>query len=216
MIKIKSEYPEEFWKSNEYLKEISGHDFEVEDFLGEKSIGDGDIAARLSWDFKSEAMSQSFTFTVRSELVRKYAWAIPTPETLAMVAKYSPLIEIGAGTGYWAYLLTKLGADIICYDNDRNFPRDVYYLVNVGGEKEASKYGDRTLFLCWPPYNEAMAANCLKAYTGNTLIYIGEGAGMCTGDDEFHEILEKEWKEIECCELLKWSGLHDHLWVYGK
>jgi hypothetical protein len=36
---------------------------------------------------------------------------------LAIIAQFSPLIEIGAGTGYWCYLLRQRGVTIWPYDN---------------------------------------------------------------------------------------------------
>ena len=40
----------------------------------------------------------------------------PKRIALRTILAYSPLVEIGAGTGYWARLLRQLGADIVCYD----------------------------------------------------------------------------------------------------
>lgn len=53
----------------------------------------------------------------RAELVRRYAWAVPDAAAIAALAARSPLVEIGAGTGYWARLLAAAGADIIAYDD---------------------------------------------------------------------------------------------------
>ena len=41
----------------------------------------------------------------RRELAALFAWAIPDAGALAMLARYAPLLECGAGTGYWAALL---------------------------------------------------------------------------------------------------------------
>lgn len=45
-----------------------------------------------------------------------YAYATPTPEALSVVAKFAPLVEMGAGTGYWSSLLQKQKVDIVAYD----------------------------------------------------------------------------------------------------
>jgi hypothetical protein len=51
-------------------------------------------------------------------LRRMYSWGIPTNEALDAVSNASPagVIEVGAGTGYWAMLLQNRGVDIIAYD----------------------------------------------------------------------------------------------------
>jgi len=54
----------------------------------------------------------------RSTLVNKYAWAVPDDRSLEIVAKYSPIVEMGAGTGYWAKLLSDRGVDIVAYDKE--------------------------------------------------------------------------------------------------
>src|SRR5262249_51994941 len=56
----------------------------------------------------------------RQNLVRAYAWAVPDEEALRVCVKYSPLVEIGAGGGYWANLITQLGGKVHAYDDYQN------------------------------------------------------------------------------------------------
>ncbi|TMB41280.1 MAG: hypothetical protein E6J53_10650 [Chloroflexi bacterium] len=53
---------------------------------------------------------------IRSHLVRKYAFGVPDESALAAIARYAPIVEIGAGTGYWARCLRERGVDVIAYD----------------------------------------------------------------------------------------------------
>lgn len=46
-----------------------------------------------------------------------------------------------------------------------------------GGPDVLSRHPDCNLFLCWPPEDNAMAANCLKQFQGEFVLYIGEGLG---------------------------------------
>jgi hypothetical protein len=52
----------------------------------------------------------------RHDYCETYAWAIPNPEAIATLVQHSPLIEIGAGRGYWAALAAAEGADILAFD----------------------------------------------------------------------------------------------------
>jgi hypothetical protein len=52
----------------------------------------------------------------RKELAAVFAWAVPDDPALALAARYSPLLECGAGTGYWAALLGRRGADVLATD----------------------------------------------------------------------------------------------------
>lgn len=56
----------------------------------------------------------------------------------------------------------------------------------------------------------------LMNYRGDTLVYIGEGGGGCTGDDLFHEILGEEWHVEDFYEIPQWYGIHDDLYVYKR
>jgi len=46
-------------------------------------------------------------------IARNYSFALPTKESLEALLALSPLVDIGAGNGHWAYRLKKLGADIV-------------------------------------------------------------------------------------------------------
>lgn len=158
---------------------------------------------------------------MRHELVMKYSWAVPTDEALDTIKRHSEngLVEIGAGTGYWAGLLRARGVDVVAYDLQ---PYDSYNAdgqwseVLRGGQSKVREHPDRTLFLCWPPYNRPMAREALRYYAGDTLVYIGEGYGGCTGDDRFHRQLNLHWSEVEDVGLPQWYGIHDGLMVYKR
>lgn len=162
-------------------------------------------------------------YTARFSMVRKYAWAVPDEEALQRLLDLGPIVEVGAGGGYWAMLLREMGGDVIAYDTA---PPDVreniqalrqWTKVQRGPASSAKKHPDRALFLCWPPYNTPMAVIALRAYLdagGTTLAYIGEGYGGCTGSDSFHDMVEEQLVEREVIRLPQWPGIHDRLFVY--
>lgn len=160
-------------------------------------------------------------FSRRDALCRKYAWAIPSPEALDRIAALGPIVEIGAGTGYWAYLLGEMGVDVLAYDINPPGPGssnhyhkgvDPWTEVLQGGPEQAIYHPERTLLLCWPPYETPMAYEALRAYRGNTVVYIGEGEGGCTGDDSFHDLLHTEWT-VEQFDIPTFDWIHDSLHV---
>lgn len=160
-------------------------------------------------------------YTARRELVLKYAWAVPDDAALDTIKRYSPrgVVEIGAGTGYWAGLLRERGVEVAAYDRHpyRSGHADgCWSQVKRGGPYMASFHPMKTLFLSWPPYADTMASRCLDTYAGNTLAYIGEGPGGCTGDDDFHHKLETEWDVITEIGIPQWEGIHDRLSIYHR
>ncbi len=171
----------------------------------------------------------------RSTCCRKYAWAIPDPASVAFVASYlAPrAIEIGAGTGYWAWQLAQYGIDILAYDEappDKvpNFyfsppseetPQTLvktWHPVEHGSPELLPLYTDRTLFLCWPPYADPMAHRCLQKYQGSRLVFIGEDEGGCTGTNDFFELLAQDWRSIAKHPIAQWDGMHDTITVYER
>lgn len=162
----------------------------------------------------------------RNDLVRDYCWTITDPATLAFVAEHAgpAVVDIGAGTGYWAYQLVQLGVDVVAYDlappassgNKWHSTGEQWFPVKVGGPKAARRHPDRTLLLSWPPYDEPMGADTLRAYRGSRVVYIGEGEGGCTGDDKFHDLLTDGWTQVAEHEPVQWSGLHDRVFVYDR
>ena len=154
----------------------------------------------------------------RDDLVLRYAWAIPNTPAIREIVKHGPILEMGAGTGYWAWLIRQMGGDIIAYDAKLAFWQHKTYWTEVltGGVSKVNRHSDRALMLCWPPYDESFATKCLKRYRGDTVIYIGESMGGCTADDEFHDLLDNEWDLTVEVDIPQWRGIHDHLWVYKQ
>jgi hypothetical protein len=92
----------------------------------------------------------------------------------------------------------------------------VWTHVEQGGPDELVKYKDHALFLCWPDYDSSFASDCLVHYKGDTVIYVGEGFGGCTANDEFHSTLSDAWTRLETVRIPQWDGIHDKLWVYRR
>eukprot|EP00605_Chrysophyceae_sp_TOSAG23-4_P001960 GSChrysophyteH1.ASY1.ANO1.2171.1 assembled CDS len=108
----------------------------------------------------------------------KFAWAIPDNRALRILKSFSPLVEIGAGKGYWASLLQKQGVDILPFDirGSGEGPQEVKYWTEVktGGPEMLKRYVNRALFLCYPDEDESIAIQCLENYAGEYIIHVGE------------------------------------------
>jgi len=105
----------------------------------------------------------------------KYSWAIPDTRCLNILSTYSPLIEIGAGKGYWCSLLRSMNVDIVAYDNDKD-NTDTFTTVLLGDEKVLKQKSNkqRNLFLCYPDENYELALKCMQYYDGEYIIHVGE------------------------------------------
>lgn len=151
------------------------------------------------------------------DLVEKWAWACPDRRALNIISHYAPIIEIGCGKGYWARLLGDIcNVDIVAYDKYIDIPR-CHTKVLVGGPEvlKQQKNINRTLLLCYPDENEAIAAECLDNFKGDIIIHIGEmmvGDGTLfgvpqapfgrTSSADFQVSLQESFHQILVCELL--------------
>jgi hypothetical protein len=132
-------------------------------------------------------------------LAQRYAYVFPSDSILAMLAGLGPLVEIGAGTGYWAHRLRSIGVDIVAFDQapldgertNRYHPRTRPWThVELGDQTVLSGYADRGLFVCWPPLFSSLG-DCLAHYRGDTVAYIGDGGYRTARLDRLREEFTK-------------------------
>lgn len=158
-----------------------------------------------------------------------YAYAIPSPQTLAWMHGFCdgrPVVEVGAGRGYWAAQLSAAGLRVSAFEispPDRaenvSFPRvrgqvDVWHLVETLDGLRLAEQPDCVLFLCWPPgWGNTMASDLLASFEragGERLVYIGEPRGGRTGDEAFFDALEQRWELVGSDpQFVSWWNLRD-------
>jgi hypothetical protein len=160
-----------------------------------------------------------------------YAYAIPAPETIEWVARFCagrPIVELGAGRGYWAAQLSRAGISVDAYDVEPPDKTDNVSFPRVGGQEDVWHYvgdldefnirvgdgPDSVLLLCWPPgWGNQMATDALAAFEragGQRLIYVGEPKGGKTANDAFFEALSSRWQLESADEkFVSWWNLAD-------
>lgn len=157
---------------------------------------------------------------LRDRLVDEYAWAIPNDHALRALARLAPIVEIGAGRGYWARMLRDRGVDVLAYDIA---PPDgpLWTDVEVGGVEKATEHSDRTLLLCWPPASGATAKACLAAYLGRCVVYVGEPRELPNGAAGevslgFMRLLEQRFEPLSRVTIPQWAGQWDDLSIWTR
>jgi len=158
-----------------------------------------------------------------------YAYAIPSPETVSWMSDFcagQPVLELGAGRGYWAAQLSRAGLVVDAFEleppdtqDNVSFPQaegqaDVWHAVRaIDGLSDDAQAG-HVLFLCWPPgWENPMASEALAAFEsagGDRLVYMGEPKGGKTGDAAFFDGLADRWK-LESTDpgFVSWWNLAD-------
>ncbi|MGY4102706.1 hypothetical protein ACW2Q0_24575 [Nocardia sp. R16R-3T] len=158
-----------------------------------------------------------------------YAYAVPSPETIEWVREFAdgrPLVELGAGRGYWAAQLAAAGMTVDAYDSEPpnsapnpSFPsgrgqHDVWYPVQDLATYAGVDKSRAVLFLCWPPgWGSSMASEALDEFEragGDRLVFIGEEVGGKTGDDAFFAMLADRWQlAAQDTEHISWPRNRD-------
>jgi hypothetical protein len=162
---------------------------------------------------------------MRDRFRHSVSWHIPTTDLVELIKSYSPVVSVGSGLAYTESIALEKGADILATDispdeknlwcTDGEFQMEVEKLDASGAVK---KYFDRNVFMGWPPYDNPMAYEVVKAMEiGKFLVYVGEGHGGCTGNDEFFEYLYANFEEVEIeFSIPRWSGIYDGVQVFKK
>jgi hypothetical protein len=131
----------------------------------------------------------------RHNLTVKYSWAVPDEGAILYLAGLGPIIEVGAGTGYWASLIAAAGGDIIATDitppgsdvagcryTEHALEEAHFQVRRIEQATAAARYPERTLMLCWPREGHT-AVEAYHAAGGKRVVFIGEVHG-CTGSDQ--------------------------------
>jgi hypothetical protein len=124
----------------------------------------------------------------RLDLAQRYSYVFPDAHLVNALGELGPLVEMGAGTGYWAGQLRARGADVVAFDQappDGDAPNryhrrtPTWTHVLQGDQTVLTEHADRALFLCWPPLFSSLG-DCLQFYEGDTVACIGDGGHRTT------------------------------------
>ncbi len=175
-------------------------------------------------------LATSSSYSARDTLAVRYAHAIPNKDALDALVELAPLVELGAGTGYWAWLLRRRGVDILAFDtcppidagHDNLYHRNAdavgtcWTTVQPGGPEQAVAFPDRTLFLCWPPQTN-MAEQALQQYLGQCLALVGtRQSSITTATPPFYAALREQFALQAIVPIPQWHGIDDRLTVWVR
>lgn len=154
-----------------------------------------------------------FTYTI--------GWSIPSKQSVEIIAKFirgEKILEVGAGSGMWAKLLSLEDIDIVATDDYTWDSKFRYYDVEKMSYVESiEKYRDReVLMLSWPNYQSEMAFESLKLFQGKYFIYIGEKRNLSCGTPKFFDELDSNWNQLFKIRIPRWTFIMDRIVIYRK
>lgn len=166
-------------------------------------------------------------------------WSILSPAAIRLIVdrKINSVLEVCAGSGHNAALLQTAGVKVVATDlkplsKDKttyqrewdNLPssknvvqQDAVEAVRqyCGASEEGSK--NPTLMLCYPDRQSDLARRVLDAYTGETILYVGEGRGGSSATDEFFDALDTSFDLVAYVptEIVN-EDARDCLWILDR
>jgi hypothetical protein len=159
------------------------------------------------------------TWCLRERYLQQYGFAILDEATVQVLAPYAPIVEVGAGSGYWAYELCQAGVEVVATDPGtgryHGLTRWVPWLpiARLTGVQAVRQYPDHTLLIVWPDYGQRWVSKTLRAYRGETVLYVGEGKAGCTGDAAFHAVLAARFPDVRVHPLPQFDNSQDALHI---
>ena len=178
---------------------------------------------RIAWDMghhdHSSFERRMAIGALRDEAILEFGFAIPCRELLGALARYQPILEIGAGTGYLTALMRHHGIDVIgsnpaydeyCFENGRYDPAQ----LRLEGKTAVRRYPDRTVFCSWPSLNATWFRQAMRAMRiGQRLIVIEEDA--CSEETTW-AYRDAAFKHVENVKLPAWPYMNDRLSVWRR
>lgn len=157
---------------------------------------------------------------IRCEYVERFGCAVPTPRAIEALRALAPIVEVGAGAGYWTYELRRAGIEAVATDpgSSRGYRRRRIWtsVEPLTGPQAVLRYPRHTLLLVWPEGDATWPVETLRAYDGERVVYVGEAPGGATGDDAFHDYLERVFDLETEIALPQFLGVHDALTIWRR
>lgn len=168
---------------------------------------------------------------LREDYIRKYGFFLINEDFINLSAdlfENQNILEVGAGSGFLSSCLKDKGLQVTAVDkavqrNSYGFKKKYCEIIEDDAKTFLRKNKDfyDVVYMSWPDYESNFAHDVLKSMTkGQTLVYIGESYGGCTGNDLFFDLLEQKtillegktqkFQKYTSC----WPGVHDRVYCY--
>ena len=174
------------------------------------------IVTELGVDDNSERAAMQYER--RRTFIARYAWAVPNKEAIAGIEAFvagRKTLEVGAGAGLWARLLSALGVDILATDGAPPAIGRHFGVEEVEAEAAVRAHDECTvLLLCWPPFRNDCAYRALRAFKGDRVVSVGDARFI--GDGQYHDLFAREWQLAERVLIPAWPALHDYAYFFRR
>ncbi len=188
----------------------------------EKAIDTGMIDIK---EYHHENLSL-LNFQYREKYIKKFGFVLWNETILNDLSNFlenKSVLEVGAGSGFLSSELLKRNVEITASDvqvthNSYGFKKFYCNVIESSAINMMNKDIFDVIIMSWPNYESNFAydvANNLKE--NQQLVYIGEGYGGCTANDNFFDFVEEKFQKVKHDlnkNFTNWSGIHDKISVF--
>lgn len=158
----------------------------------------------------------------RQQVISRIGFGIPCHEAIAACVG-TPLIEAGAGSGFWSALIAHYGGDVIACDTGQGAGRGTFKIgryfdvQQMSAEDMIQQNPDRDLLMVWPTLNGEWATAAARMLTpGRRLYLVSEGLGGCVGAASLFRLLETGFEFDRRIDIPRWPYMHDEMTVHVR
>ncbi len=162
---------------------------------------------------------------VRKAFCRVWGFSIPCREAVeALRGLNHPLVEVGAGSGYWTALLRAAGLDVVATDLEAQGEGPYgsgmgrYAPLEALGAVEAVRaYPGRDVFCSWPSAGADWCAEAVSEIAvGRAFAWIGDRPGGVTATPALHEVLAERFEPVAEVEIPQFPWVDDRLTIHRR
>jgi hypothetical protein len=153
---------------------------------------------------------------------KRFGYGVPCREVIDEVARYGPLLELGAGNGFWSFWLRKKGCDVIATDIGEDNPytknKWVSDVIQLDAVTALKTFPGRNILIVWPHFTAGWSVEVVQQLKPSQIIcYVGEGPfGCCAPPAFFSELARRQFQMTYMCASPAWPMTTDYLAVYRK
>lgn len=158
----------------------------------------------------------------RKAFTQAWGFSIPCAEAVEALRALEPLVETGAGTGYWTALMRAAGHDVVATDlhplgrNAYGFEGGTHTEIEgLAGAQAVRKYADRDVFCSWPSEGEAWALGVAWALRPGRRLAIILNPGN-TATPGLRRYLATRFRKLATVALPQFPGAADELTIHEK
>lgn len=165
---------------------------------------------------------------------------LPTDDAIQLLTDMR-LVEIGAGSGYWAHVVGEAGGEIMATDpappeiaSDAVPPATTWTVVGdedgeqsrqydtvwaeirVGDHRIVQEYPERDILVCHPEACEWTVELLDLLHVDQRLVVVAEWYPGADAVPEFYRRLDREWQLVTTFPVLDWATMHARGYVFSQ